>query len=471
MKLNNFTAKKVHGYLDYDIEFFTELTFLIGINGSGKTSALKLILGIISPSFQYLNQIEYEYAELVCSTNEQERDIIITATQNKKEGTFSLAFKSPKITIEPKIFPRYVRLDNENFDGEEISVIEQNIKEQFEIHEITRQIRELATPKFLGLDRKIYEGINLDMRFRNRRIYGHQKTKKRFMEGYIGSSAIDSSLEDVQYLIFEYFRKIAYEQPKISEEFKRKIFQLSFKFNDDHNLESIPADNKGLIEKKEKVLTAIRNLDIDFLDYSANAFFDKMSTLITKSHEIDLAKQSNKNDLKGNNTNPLDQEDFKILMKWINNSSQIKRIDEIINYSQTYQEKIVELRSPIKRLESITSKFLMEGGKQIKVAKDGEIKVKLKNGNEANVFELSSGEKQIIIMIAHLIFEEDQRSSGVFIIDEPELSLHIAWQEIFVDSIIEASPKTQFILATHSPSIISKVKREQFCQDLNKLNS
>ena len=97
--------------------------------------------------------------------------------------------------------------------------------------------------------------------------------------------------------------------------------------------------------------------------------------------------------------------------------------------------------------------------------------LKLKNNKEANVFELSSGEKQIIIMIAHLIFEEDQKPSGVFIIDEPELSLHIAWQEIFVDSITEASPKTQFILATHSPSIISKVKREQFCQDLNKLNT
>ena len=83
---------------------------------------------------------------------------------------------------------------------------------------------------------------------------------------------------------------------------------------------------------------------------------------------------------------------------------------------------------------------------------------------------LDSGEKQIIIMIAHLIFEEDQKPSGVFIIDEPELSLHIAWQEIFIDAITEASPKTQFILATHSPSIISKVSREKFCQDLNKLN-
>jgi ABC-type Mn2+/Zn2+ transport system ATPase subunit len=94
MKLNSFKAKNVHGYLNYDIKFFSELTFLIGINGSGKTSALKLILGLISPSYQYLNQIEYEYAELICSSTEEEKDIIITARQNKKDNTFSINLKT-----------------------------------------------------------------------------------------------------------------------------------------------------------------------------------------------------------------------------------------------------------------------------------------------------------------------------------------------------------------------------------------
>ena len=70
-------------------------------------------------------------------------------------------------------------------------------------------------------------------------------------------------------------------------------------------------------------------------------------------------------------------------------------------------------------------------------------------------------------MIAHLIFYEDRKQPGVFIIDEPELSLHLAWQEIFVKSIQQASPKTQFILATHSPSIIGSIDSEVFCQDLS----
>jgi ABC-type multidrug transport system ATPase subunit len=84
MKINSFEAKNVHGYLNYYIDFFSVLTFLIGINGSGKTSALKLILGLITPSFQYLNQIDYEFAELKCSTTELEQDIIIIILPKNK---------------------------------------------------------------------------------------------------------------------------------------------------------------------------------------------------------------------------------------------------------------------------------------------------------------------------------------------------------------------------------------------------
>ena len=85
----------------------------------------------------------------------------------------------------------------------------------------------------------------------------------------------------------------------------------------------------------------------------------------------------------------------------------------------------------------------------------GELKVKFKNEKIANIYELSSGEKQIVTMLGHLIYfaEKFKTESGIFIIDEPEVSLHLAWQEIFVDSILSASPNTQFILATHSPAI------------------
>lgn len=67
---------------------------------------------------------------------------------------------------------------------------------------------------------------------------------------------------------------------------------------------------------------------------------------------------------------------------------------------------------------------------------------------------LSSGERQILIMLVHLVLDKNLPKHGVFIIDEPELSLHISWQDKFVEVIQEAGPKLQIILATHSPAII-----------------
>ncbi len=53
----------------------------------------------------------------------------------------------------------------------------------------------------------------------------------------------------------------------------------------------------------------------------------------------------------------------------------------------------------------------------------------------------------------------------MIIVDEPELSLHVRWQESFVDAIQKASPRLQIILATHSPSIV--LDRIEKCVDLS----
>lgn len=65
----------------------------------------------------------------------------------------------------------------------------------------------------------------------------------------------------------------------------------------------------------------------------------------------------------------------------------------------------------------------------------------------------SSGQKRIIGIFSKLC-SLPNKSSVVFI-DEPELSLHIDWQEEFVDILLKSFPKMKFILATHAPNLIS----------------
>ena len=72
----------------------------------------------------------------------------------------------------------------------------------------------------------------------------------------------------------------------------------------------------------------------------------------------------------------------------------------------------------------------------------------------------------MVVILTHLYFNSEVERANVFIIDEPELSLHVEWQEKFVDAVIEASESTQFILATHSPSII--LDKVDHCVELTK---
>jgi predicted ATP-binding protein involved in virulence len=118
------------------------------------------------------------------------------------------------------------------------------------------------------------------------------------------------------------------------------------------------------------------------------------------------------------------------------------------------------------RLKNSLNTFFEETGKTIEITGDGNIEVILPNGDKNSIFNLSSGEKQLIILFGHVIFSSD--INGIFIIDEPELSLHLSWQEKFVKALLEANPSTQFILATHAPAIINETNSLNKCVNLSK---
>lgn len=72
--------------------------------------------------------------------------------------------------------------------------------------------------------------------------------------------------------------------------------------------------------------------------------------------------------------------------------------------------------------------------------------------------DLSSGEKQLISLFSHLFFDEKK---PFIIIDEPEISLSLTWQEMILNDIILHSEG--IVVATHSPFIVSDLLRENTC--------
>jgi predicted ATP-binding protein involved in virulence len=67
---------------------------------------------------------------------------------------------------------------------------------------------------------------------------------------------------------------------------------------------------------------------------------------------------------------------------------------------------------------------------------------------------LSSGEQHEVVLLYHLLFRV--RPDALVLIDEPELSLHVAWQKQFLRDLQKVTSLASFdvLLATHSPQII-----------------
>lgn len=67
-------------------------------------------------------------------------------------------------------------------------------------------------------------------------------------------------------------------------------------------------------------------------------------------------------------------------------------------------------------------------------------------------YQLSSGEKQMLVILLTVLVQD--RQPYVLFMDEPEVSLHVEWQQRLISLIRDLNPHVQIILTTHSPAVI-----------------
>jgi predicted ATP-binding protein involved in virulence len=93
--------------------------------------------------------------------------------------------------------------------------------------------------------------------------------------------------------------------------------------------------------------------------------------------------------------------------------------------------------------------------KKININSNSGFCFKTDSGKDLHLTALSSGEQEEVVLLYELLFRT--RPNTLVLIDEPETSLHVVWQKVFIDDLL-AIAKVQpisFLLATHSPQIIN----------------
>ena len=132
---------------------------------------------------------------------------------------------------------------------------------------------------------------------------------------------------------------------------------------------------------------------------------------------------------------------------------------------EEYEKNSAEVLQKINLYLDVLNSYFIDSAKTLLFKEDtselifNTVDKKLRNLTEYNdIRRLSSGEQQLLILFSYLAFNAE--GGKLFIIDEPELSLHIKWQEDFLDSVEKIAPSTQIVFATHSPILVAK-KREK----------
>lgn len=437
MRLKSFSATKVHGLFDFDINFNSDVSFLTGGNGCGKTTAIKLIEALFAPSLRELNATKYSRCSVTFEENGSEHTI--SSAQDEGHVEIHCSGVNAKLAF-PRIDLDVIEQRHQGESPGEDYISELTVK--FSSHPVIKFLSELDAPVILGLERRMHSRASVE----NERYISPRDTrfgKRRFFRGTLGVS-----LTETQQLAQRVFGRIRNHEDRANEALKQEILLSSFSYSSVDDMSDVLQldwnEYDRLIKRRAEVESALESAGIskDKFSDAISAFFDRITRLYQQTRSEGSEKVA-------------------ISLEWLVNKAQIDRALKLLQMIDRHKSSLDKFSSPFRKFREILNEYLLDSCKEIIIDSVGCMEVILKmaeSSTKGTLETLSSGERQLVIIFSNLIFGHDPNKKSVFIIDEPELSLHLKWQSHFVESLISASANTQFVLATHSPEIVGERK-------------
>ena len=415
--------KGLFGRFDYTIEFKEDgLTIITGPNGFGKSTILNCIYQLHKEveGIPYFFNLDFEE--------------VIFFIHNKKK--LKIVRRAGKLVI------------NDKTD----SIIDLKGIERY----FSRQPLYYKIDEYKWVNRRTSEVITLDKIIADESLLDSY-SEENFIENGLPNRPISALVRMDLREFSKELGKVFYirEQRSVSEEFDR--FDES-RLKDE--IKELPKKFKLLLDRNSSEYSSKSN-ELDS-SYPIRLFNNKEA--ITKdefNQKIELMTEKfqklNKFDL--SHIQDLSNLEFK---------EEFSKALKI--YFDDFDEKYQIYENFINQLELFTDIINKKlNFKEIEISREKGISIKDTDfeGKQISLSQLSSGEKQEIILFYKLIFETPENT--LLLIDEPEISLHIAWQKKFMDDLykIIKFKKLNVIVATHSPQIINNHWENQI--DLGEL--
>ncbi len=151
-------------------------------------------------------------------------------------------------------------------------------------------------------------------------------------------------------------------------------------------------------------------------------------------------------------TTELDWQIYKLQKRYLDYQVNMgNRIIELLTSGDPAdQQQAAQVGQPKAEFQDMIDGLFRDTGKTID-RKSNEIQF-YQRGEIITPYQLSSGEKQMLVILLTVLVEN--REYYALLMDEPEISLHIEWQQKLIGLIRQLNPNAQIILSTHSPAMI-----------------
>lgn len=438
MKLRRFSAKNLNHIENLTIDFYMDLNFITGVNGSGKTSIITSIISLLTPNLESLAVLKFDEIRVDYEVDGKEMHVI--STQNDDVVTLKTSKDARGI--------KFLKIDNSDLFG----IRDPAERAKYYTGELSTAIENkrlqdlfsLPTPMFLGLDRRFRGGNLSDERILYRGL--RRRRKNPF------GSSLGDSLNQAAALAEARFRTTETKVASLRAEFVRDLLLELIEFPVGERMRHLEAPTQAdrkLVDQSRRALLQfpkVEGISADDVRSRIEPTLAHISTVLNaipvdmKMHQLGSSEK-------------IDNTLISNLVEWSSFKPSLSKINRISQLIELFNQRTKDARKEISKYSGLIDDFIGETGKSIGFDAEGSVSVRYNKG-AFGVDELSSGEAQIFVLLSHLAFNSSAQNAGIFIIDEPELSLHLLWQEKLVDSLVKANSNIQYVFATHSPAII-----------------
>lgn len=434
----------LHGYKDVMIDFESPVRIVIAENGAGKTTILSALHSFLTCQFSRLRSIDFE--EMRCQFYGQDEEVVF-----KKKNLVDLPSTSAEVLDE---ILQYSEADESNVIA--------YITTEFDPDDWdSMRNSDIGQAMFANSP---YAWDTIQELFSNALDHYEMSVDDETRQA---AKKIKAAIADVEVLYLPTYRRIEKIFEKERNKFKRRRLHFPYRKNSDKTSAISSQMNYGLADVEDRLAALTedvqRRSNIGYREISANIIDDLLAGKAERP-KLDLSELP-------------ELETLRLFFSRIGGpknrgDSYLDRIQQIYNESHYegdsdkdtliyFLSKLSLVVNQTKQLESTIENFVKKANTYLGNASDKKsfnydperMEVTVINewtSEEVKLNDLSSGEKQVVSLLSYLFLYPSKK---IILVDEPELSLSIDWQQKILVDMVAAPSCRQLLAITHSPFV------------------